>query len=161
MDPEDQWRFHPGNATREAWRALIENIRQAVSIADEFDVDLGIEPEFANVVSSAQKARQLIAEMRSPRLRIVLDGANLFEVESLEDQRAIVAAGIDLLADRISIAHAKDRRADGSFTTAGDGVLDYRHYFACLRSAGFNGPVVAHGLAAQDAARVAQFLSGL
>ena len=130
----------------------------AVGIADRHDVDLGIEPELANVVNSAAKARRLIDEIGSPRLKIVLDPANLFETATLEDQREIVAAGIDLLADRIVMGHAKDRTPAGEFTTAGHGVLDYPHYLSCLKRAGFDGPVVTHGLAAAEAAPVAAFL---
>ncbi|MGJ5814629.1 sugar phosphate isomerase/epimerase family protein [Paludibaculum fermentans] len=158
LDPEDQWRRHPGNDGAEPWQALLENMEQAIRIADEYDVELGIEPEHANVVSSARRARRLIDELGSPRVRIILDGANLFEAEPLDRQRAIVADGIELLADRISLAHAKDRLADGTFTRAGAGVLDYGHYLARLHAAGFRGPLVTHGLAEDDAATVGRFL---
>ena len=133
----------------------------AIGIADRYDVDLGIEPELGNVVNSAAKARRLIDELGSPRVKIILDPANLFETASLAEQREIVAAGIDLLADRIAMGHAKDRTAAGEFTTAGKGVLDYPHYLACLKRAGFAGPIVAHGLTAAEAPQVAQKLQGL
>ncbi|MCF3642049.1 sugar phosphate isomerase/epimerase [Rhizobium sp. TRM95111] len=157
-DPADQWKGHRDNDTPEAWRDLLDAMTAAVEIADRHDVDLGIEPELANVVNSAEKARQLISELQSPRIRIVLDPANLFEVATLEEQRRIVAAAIDLLADRIVMAHAKDRDPDGSFATAGKGVLDYEHYIGRLEAIGFDGSLVTHGLAAQEAAGVAGFL---
>ncbi|WP_321473312.1 sugar phosphate isomerase/epimerase family protein [uncultured Paludibaculum sp.] len=158
LDAEDQWRRHPGNDGPGPWRTLLENMEAAIAIAEEFDVELGIEPEHANVVSSARRARRLMDELGSPRVRIILDGANLFETEPLEKQRVIVSEGIELLADRISLAHAKDRLADGRFTRAGAGVLDYGHYLASLVGAGFRGPLVTHGLGEEDAARVARFL---
>lgn len=131
----------------------------AIGIADRCDVDLGIEPELANVVNSAQKARRLIDEMRSPRIKIVLDPANLFETTTLDEQRTTVSAAIDLLADRIVMAHAKDRNPDGSFATAGKGVLDYAHYLGRLKAIGFTGSLITHGLAASEAKDVARFLS--
>jgi sugar phosphate isomerase/epimerase len=88
----------------------------------------------------------------------VLDPANLFEVATLDEQRATVAAAIDLLADRMALGHAKDRHADGRFATAGTGVLDYPNYLACLKCAGFDGPLITHGLSAQEAPSVAVFL---
>ena len=157
-DTEDQWREHPDNDSPEAWRDLCASMETAIEIADRFAIDLGIEPEMANVVNSAQKARQLIDELGSSRLKIVLDPANLFEVETPDSQRRIVSAAIDLLADRIVMGHAKDRAADGTFATAGTGVLDYRHYFLCLKRAGFDGPMITHGLAAGEAPGVADFL---
>jgi sugar phosphate isomerase/epimerase len=157
-DAEDQWREHPDNNTPEAWHDLLKAMETAISIADRYNVDLGIEPELANVVNSAAKARQLIDALKSPRLKIVLDPANLFEVATLDEQRTTVSAAIDLLADRITMAHAKDRKADGTFTTAGAGVLDYGHYLAALKSIGFEGSLVTHGLKAEEAAQVASFL---
>ena len=157
-DPDDQWRGHPDNASPEAWRDLAASLETALDIAERYDVDLGIEPELANVIDSAAKARAIIDEMVSPRLKIILDPANLFEVASLAEQQRLVSEAIDLLADRIVMAHAKDRDAAGGFTTAGKGVLDYGHYLAGLARIGFDGPLVTHGLAAGEAAEVAAFL---
>jgi sugar phosphate isomerase/epimerase len=158
-DPLDQWREHKDNESPEAWRDLIQAMETAIRIADRYDVDLGIEPELANVINSADKARRLIDELQSPRLKIVLDPANLFEKVTLDEQRAIVSAAIDLLADRIVMAHAKDRNLDGSFATAGTGVLDYAHYLSRLNAIGFNGSLITHGLAASEAEGVCCFLS--
>lgn len=158
-DPYDQWKEHPDNGTPEAWRDLLEAMETAIGIAERYDVDLGIEPELANVINSAHKARRLIDEMQSRRIRIVLDPANLFETATLDEQRTTISAAIDLLADRIVMAHAKDRNPDGSFATAGKGVLDYSHYLGCLKAIGFTGSLITHGLAAKEAEDVSRFLS--
>jgi sugar phosphate isomerase/epimerase len=157
-DPADQWRGHPDNARPEAWRDLIASLERALELAEAADVDLGIEPELANVIDSAEKARRLIDEMKSPRIKIVFDAANLFEIVGDGERRDIVARGVALLADRIALVHAKDRNADGGFATAGKGVLDYPHYLTTLRRNGFDGPLVTHGLAAEEAPGVARFL---
>ncbi|KQW72383.1 sugar phosphate isomerase/epimerase [Ensifer sp. Root127] len=158
-DPIDQWKEHPDNDTAEAWRDLLAAMETAVDIAERYDVYLGIEPELANVVNSAEKARSLIDEVKSSRIKVVLDPANLFEVASLDEQRKVVSHAVDRLADRIVMAHAKDRNPDGTFATAGKGVLDYAHYLGCLRAIGFNGSLVTHGLSASEAAGVASFLT--
>jgi sugar phosphate isomerase/epimerase len=157
-DPDDQWRWHPGNDTPEAWADLLASMEIALATADRYDVDLGIEPELANVVSSAEKARRLIDQLGSARVKVVLDPANLFERETIAAQRRIVAAAIDRLADRIVIGHAKDRTSEGGFTAAGKGVLDYQHFLTRLGAVGFDGPIVTHGLAAREAPSVADFL---
>jgi sugar phosphate isomerase/epimerase len=157
-DLDDQWRSHPGNNAPDSWADLLESMEIAVAIADRYDVDLGIEPELANVVNSAEKARRVIDQIGSPRLKVVLDPANLFESDTLDAQRRIVAAAIDRLADRIVMGHAKDRAPDGGFTPAGKGILDYGHFLTRLKAAGFDGPIVTHGLAADEAAGVAAFL---
>lgn len=160
-DPDDQWRAHPDNGTPEAWRDLLAEMEKAIAIADRHGVDLGIEPELANVVDSAPAARRLIDELRSPRLRIVLDPANLFEVAPADERKRLVEEAIGLLGDRIAMAHAKDRSPDGGFATAGKGVVDFPHFVGRLRGAGFGGPLVTHGLSAAEAPGVASYLRGL
>ncbi|MBK0095859.1 sugar phosphate isomerase/epimerase [Erwinia sp. S63] len=157
-DAEDQWRFHPDNNTPEAWQRLCVSMTQALEIAERYQVALGIEPELANIVSSAVKARQLIDEMRSERLKVIFDPANLFEIATLSEQHRIVAHGLDLLGAEIAIAHAKDRYADGAFATAGKGLLDYPFYLQRLSASGFNGSIVTHGLDASEAGWVSTML---
>ncbi|MET0531369.1 MAG: sugar phosphate isomerase/epimerase [Microvirga sp.] len=157
-DPVNQWRAHPDNDKADAWRDLVASMATAAHIAEVYDVDLGIEPELANVVNSAEKARRLIDEIGSPRIKVVLDPANLFDVAPIDFQRRVVASAIELLADRIVMGHAKDRTQDGRFTTAGKGVIDFVHYLKSLKAAGFSGALVAHGLDADEAPQVASFL---
>lgn len=157
-DPVDQWRHHADNQSTEAWRDLLTEMTKAIAIAETHNVSLGIEPELANVVNSAERAKQLFNDLPSPRLRIVLDPANLFEKASRSGQKQIIARAIDILADRIAMAHAKDRNADGGFVAAGKGVLDYGHFFKSLRGIGFAGPLITHGLDANEAPGVARFL---
>ncbi len=158
-DATDQWRHHPDNSSADAWRDLVVSMHIAIDIAEHFKVNLGIEPELANVVSGAEQAKRLIDECKSPRLKIVLDAANLFETESLNDQRRIISTAVDLLGPHIIMAHAKDRKADGTFVAAGKGVLDYPHFIRVLKNSGFDGPLVTHGLNADEAPVVAAFLN--
>ncbi|MFL5337501.1 MAG: sugar phosphate isomerase/epimerase family protein [Geminicoccaceae bacterium] len=160
-DALDQWRHHPDNATPSAWADLCREMAQAVAMAEAAGVDLGIEPEQANVVTSAADAKRLISEMGSARVRIVLDPANLFELADQTGARTVVAEAIDLLGGRIAMVHAKDRADDGTFTTVGKGVVDFPDFVARLRAAGFAGPMVTHGLTAEEAPGVASYLRGL
>ena len=157
-DPFDQWRHHPDNSSPAAWRAMCGEFEHLLDIAERFDIAIGVEPELANVVSSARRAREMLDELQSERIRIVLDAANLFEVETPERRKSIVDQAVDLLGDAIALAHAKDRLADGGFACAGAGVIDFAHYFAALRRVGFDGSVITHGLTATEAPQVAQFL---
>jgi sugar phosphate isomerase/epimerase len=157
-DPEDQWRHHPDNRAPEAWRDLLAEMGKALDLAERHGVDLGVEPELANVVASAGHAARLLAELRSPRLRIVLDPANLFETTAPAERRRIIDEAVDLLGPHVAMAHAKDRDAEGGLAAAGSGVVEFDRFLRRLREAGFDGPLVAHGLAAAEAPAVAAFL---
>jgi len=160
-DADDQWRWHPDNASEAAWSDLRTEMEAAIAIAERFDIELGIEPELANVVSSARAARRLLDEMNSQRLRIVLDPANLFEVADKAERHRLIDEAIDLLAAEIGMAHAKDRNADGSFAAAGQGVVDFPHFIGRLQAAGFDGPLITHGLTEAEAPGVGAFLRGV
>ncbi|MEZ2333679.1 sugar phosphate isomerase/epimerase family protein [Mesorhizobium sp. RCC_202] len=155
---EDQWAHHPDNGDPSAWADMAREMEKALLLAERHGVDLGIEPEQANIVTCADDAMRLIGEMGSRRLRIVLDPANLFEQANHDEARAIVAAAVERTAGHVSLAHAKDRFADGRFTTAGQGVVDFADFIARLKTSGFDGPLVTHGLSAQEAPGVARFL---
>jgi sugar phosphate isomerase/epimerase len=146
-DPDDMWRAHPGNAAPEAWADMLGSVAAAVQAAERAGVVVAVEPEPGNVVRDAPAARRLLDEVRSPALGIVLDAANLLAPERLPDQARVVGEALDLLAPELVLAHAKDIRVDGTVVPAGRGALDYRAYVAGLRAAGFDGPLVLHGLA--------------
>jgi sugar phosphate isomerase/epimerase len=160
-DPDDMWRGHPANGRPDAWADLLVAMEQALVLAEVHDLWLAIEPETANVVDSPAKARRLLDELRSPRLKIIIDPANLFHVEDLPHQRATLDAAFDLLGPDIVLAHAKDVRVvDGTVhhVPAGTGVLDYPHYLTLLRHLAV--PLIVHGLAETDVARALAFLRG-
>ncbi len=158
---DDQWASHPDNADRSAWADMAAEMEKALALAEMHGVDLGIEPEQANIVTSATDAMRLIAEMGSKRLRIVLDPANLFEQATPAEARTIVSEAVETSAGHVAMAHAKDRFADGRFATAGQGVVDFPDFLARLKATGFDGPLVTHGLSAEEAPAVARFLKGL
>ena len=64
-DPIDMWRRHPDNDSPEAWDDLLSTMEVLVNIAEEFGLELAVEPEPANVISDAVKARQLLDTMRT------------------------------------------------------------------------------------------------
>ena len=158
------WRRHPDNGTPEAWRDLLATMQVALETAEEHAVTLAFEPEINNVVDSAQKGRCLLDEMRSPRLKVVMDAANLFDAEDparvLSRSKEILHEAFELLGDDIVIAHAKDVRASGEIVAAGKGDLDYDLYLEHLFEAGYQGPLILHGLAEEEVAGSLAFLRG-
>jgi sugar phosphate isomerase/epimerase len=159
-DPIDQWRFHPENASAAAWHDLRASMDVALRLAADHDLLLGIEPEVSNVVDSPAKARRLLDELGSPRVKIVFDAANLLTRANLPDQQWVLAEAFDLLAPDVVLAHAKDLGAQGEAGTvaAGQGLLEYGHYLALLRRGGFEGPLLLHSLPEREVGRAIAFL---
>lgn len=159
-NPDNMWQDHPHNGSPQAWQDLLASMERALAFAEEHNVRLGIEPEVSNVVSSPRKARELLDTMRSDRLTIVMDGANVFPKGTIHRQHQILDEAFDLLGDRIALAHAKDLSRDGEagHEAAGTGLLDYDHYLKLLHRSGYGGAVVLHSLAPAQVSACVTFL---
>lgn len=145
-DPNNMWKHHPDNESSEAWRTLCESMQEALLLAEQNDIYIGVEPEMGNVINSSRKAKQLIREMQSNRLKIIFDPANMFEEASANEIKDTIASGLDLLGEYVIHAHAKDRKADGSFDAPGLGLVPFGFFFQKLREVDFDGMVITHGL---------------
>jgi sugar phosphate isomerase/epimerase len=153
-NPEDMWRRHPANAEPEAWRDLLTTMQRALEMAEQHGVTLAFEPEVANVVDSAEKGRRLLDEMRSPRLKVVMDAANLFDARDparrLSRSEEILEEAFELLGKDLLLAHAKDVSGSGKVVAVGKGNLNYDLYLKHLSEVGYGGPLVMHGLAEEE-----------
>jgi sugar phosphate isomerase/epimerase len=160
--PSDPWAPHPENSSREAWKDLVASLREADRIAADAGVTLAFEPEVSNVVDTALKARRLLEEIGSPRLKVVLDAANLFRAGDLARMREVLDEAFDEIGGHIALAHAKDLSRDGEagHEAAGTGLLDYEHYLFRLRAAGYGGPLILHGLTEAQVPAALAFLAG-
>ena len=158
-DPTDPWRGHPDNGGSAAWTDLLAEFALILRLAEAHDVVLAIEPEPANVVRDADVARRLLDALRSPRVKIVLDAANLIEARPAGEHRAVIERAVGLFGADTVLAHAKDRDASGHVVPAGQGVVDFPHFLGRLQGVGFDGPVVTHGLSPDDAPAVSACLA--
>jgi sugar phosphate isomerase/epimerase len=151
-NPSSMWRAHPDNARPEAWADLRQTLRAVLPAAEARGVTIAFEPEVVNVIDTAAKARRLIEEMQSPRLRVVMDPANYFHPAMLDDMDAVLTDIFEQVGGYIAFAHAKDVRAPEPGGTecvrpaAGTGVLDYPLYLRLLRQSGYDGALVMHSL---------------
>ena len=161
-DADNMWRRHPDNDTPQAWRDLLTMMHGAIDITEESGVSVGVEPELSNVVDSAVKARQLLDEIGSPRLKIVMDGSNLFRAADVPRMSEILHEAFDLLGKDIAAVHAKDLIVDGTgeHGAAGMGVLDYDLYLSLLDKVGFTGPLILHTLEENQVDGSVAFLRG-
>jgi len=151
-DADDMWRPHPENESAEAWKEMLAGMQRAVELAEAHDLTLGVEPELANVINSAAKARRLLDELQSSRVKIIMDGANLFHGPQIPNARAIWEDAFDMLGSEIVMAHAKDLTLAEKFSAAGKGDLDWDLYLSLLQRVNFTGPLILHGLAEDEVA---------
>lgn len=153
-DPENMWRRHPDSDAPEAWADLLVTVERAVRTAEDHGVVLGVETEVGNTVNTVGKARRLLDSIASPALKIIMDGANIFQKGELPRMREKLDEAFDLLGTDIVLAHAKDLDRDGEagHVAAGNGKLDYPYYLQLLADTGYDGSIILHALRPDEAA---------
>lgn len=154
----DMWSAHPGNVSPEAWDALRGELDFALELAERHGVALGVEPEPGNVVANAGIARRLLDETENPRLKVVMDAANLLPPECQTRQHEVIAEAVSLLGADIALVHTKDVGPTGEAVAAGRGVVDFHNFLKGIMSTGYRGPLVSHNFPEKDAAYVSGFL---
>jgi sugar phosphate isomerase/epimerase len=157
-DTGSMWRRHPENDSTEAWRDLIASLTAALAIADDHDVTLAFEPEPANVISSAAHGHTLLREIGHPRLKVVMDAANVVATDRDRSPEHVLDDAFGLLGEHVVVAHGKDLSADGSFCAAGRGIVPWGHCLGLFRSVGFDGPIILHSLAEGEAGQAIRFM---
>ncbi len=108
---------------REAvWKQMLMTIKQLAEMAERHDSTVLLEPSFASFLASAKRTRVFLHEVNSPRIRVLLDPANLLEVDEIETM-------FDELTPWIDCIHAKDRTLHvDAGVAAGQGDVDYRKF---------------------------------
>ncbi len=102
------------------WLRIVAVVRQLAVMAEKFDARILLEPYYLGFLASAKRLRLFLEEVNSPRIRALLDPANLIEVNDLEEM-------FHQLAPWTKCIHAKDRKLHtNAGVAAGRGDLDYR-----------------------------------
>jgi sugar phosphate isomerase/epimerase len=158
-DPDDIWRAHPDNADPSAWTAMLATFDELLPPAATAGVRLGVEPEMGNVVSNARAAARLLAELGvdAAHVGIVLDPANLLTTATIDRQRDILTAAVELLGESVICLHAKDVVESG-YAAAGSGGLDYSLVFRLSDSLPRAVPTIIQDANENDVPRVVTYL---
>ena len=149
---ESKWKWHEDNDSKQAWEELLETTGIILKSARAYDVILGVETEISNIINSPKRAREYMDTMGSGRLKIIMDGANLFHQEQVTHMQKTLKEAFDMLGKDIVLAHAKDiaDSENSSFVSAGRGVLDFKMYISLLKKSGYTGALIMHGLSEEQ-----------
>lgn len=103
----------------EVFQRLADSFAWLCRRAETYDVHIALEPCVLDVVPSAKRTADFIAQIGSSRLRVLLDPANLIANSSEEDM-------FRYLKPHIAYFHGKDRKVnDRMGRVVGDGDIDW------------------------------------
>lgn len=144
------WRYDPATSQPDAWEDMLESMRGAAMLAEKHGVTLAIETEASNVIDTPEKARRIMDEVGSDRLKMILDCANLFHAgeATVENMHPAIDRAMRNFGGDIVLAHGKDiRPSDGiAFCGTGFGIVDFPYMLDQLNRAGFAGDMMLHGI---------------
>jgi sugar phosphate isomerase/epimerase len=161
--PQDMWRHHPDNGTAAAWSDSRDSLAALSAIAADHGVVLAVEPEHANVLATAARARRMLDEIGSPALRVVFDAANLIDSDlpTPASMRSVITQAVALLGPDIVLCHAKELTVGRRPVPAGAGMLPWDIIIEALDGVGFDGTIVIHGLTESDVGTALHTLRGV
>ncbi len=147
---DDLWRADPQNTTDAAWADMFEVMKALVQTAEAEGLTLLVEQEASNVVCTPERARKLMDDIGSDRLKMVMDCANLFHAGEArrENVQKVIGHAFDVFGADVRLAHGKDILAGPGldFCGAGDGIVDFSYMLSRLKQAGYQGDMVLHGI---------------
>ncbi|MDD4103133.1 MAG: sugar phosphate isomerase/epimerase [Kiritimatiellae bacterium] len=128
----------------EVWPRMVATARRLGDLAEKHDAKVLFEPYFQSFFASAKRVRLFMEELNSPRLRVLLDPANLIEINDLDEMFNQLAPWIDCL-------HAKDRKHHTSRgVAAGQGDVDYKRFVTLANQRTPHAPLVLEYVGPKD-----------
>lgn len=128
----------------EVWKTMVGTGKQLAELAERHGVTVLMEPFFRGFLASAKRTRLFLEEVNSPRIRALLDPANLLEVNDLEEM-------FSQLKPWIGCLHAKDRKLHvDRGVPAGQGDLEYPTFVRLAARDAPHAPLILEYVGAKD-----------
>jgi len=126
------------------WPKMIATAKELDALAAQHDAKVLFEPFYRGFLASAKRLRMFLEEVNSPRIRALLDAANLIEVNDVDEMFQQLAPWIDCI-------HAKDRKLHTDRgVAAGKGDLDYPRFVTLAAQRTPHAPLVLEYVGAAD-----------
>lgn len=144
--------YHPKEAApgieyhfrEDVWKTMVETGKELAALAERHNATVLLEPFYRGFLASAKRTRLFIEEVASPRLRVLLDPANLLEINDLDEMLAQLKPYIDCF-------HAKDRKLHvDRGVAAGKGDLDYRKFVELAAKHAPHAPLILEYVGGKD-----------
>lgn len=134
----------PHHFQEAVWAQMVATFRKLADAAGRYDATVLLEPFHRGFLATAKRTRVFLDEVHSPRIRSLLDPANLLEVNDLGEM-------FEQLGPRIDCLHAKDRKLHvDRGVPAGQGDLDYDAFLKLAAERTPAAPVVLEYVGPKD-----------
>ncbi len=137
------------------WYQMVETGKQLAKLAEKHQATVLFEPFFRGFLASAKRTRLFLQAVDSPRIRALLDPANLLEVNDLPEM-------FDQLGPWIDCLHAKDRKLHvDRGVAAGKGDVDYSQFVKLTAQRTPKAPLILEYVGSADYKQALAHLRGV
>ncbi len=125
-----------------------KNMARLCEIAEKHGVYIAFEPCLLDLTPSAKRTRDFISQLGSPRLKILLDPANLIANSDEEDM-------FKYLSPHVAYFHGKDRRVNDTYgRNLGEGDIDWVKFFSLYHENTEGVPFILEYVNSENCAKV-------
>lgn len=117
--------------TEEAYHLFLNRMRPLVQAAEELGVTLAVEPVCTHIIHDADRAVRMLEDLKSDRVKIILDAVNLIDTEHVDGAGELVRDAVRKLGGQVCVLHMKDYLPQPEAVRprpvpCGQGEMDYR-----------------------------------
>lgn len=117
--------------TEEAYHLFLNRMRPLVQAAEELGVTLAVEPVCTHIIHDADRAVRMLEDLKSDRVKIILDAVNLIDTEHVGGAGELVRDAVRKLGGQVCVLHMKDYLPQPEAVRprpvpCGQGEMDYR-----------------------------------
>lgn len=126
------------------WPQMVATVKDLAKRAEKYEAKVLVEPFYRGFFATAKRTRLFLEEVNSPRIRALLDPANLIEANDLDEMFQQLGPWIDCL-------HAKDRKLHTDRGVgAGQGSIDYLKFVTLAAAQTPHAPLILEYVGAKD-----------
>lgn len=158
---DDPWGYHPQNHQPESYLEVREIIKDLVEFSEIKQTTILIEGAYNHVIYRPELLKQLVTDISSPNLRVIVDLFNYLYIGNYQQQREIFDTCLHLLQDKITIFHLKDFVVrDGKLVQVGlgQGLMDYEYYLPIIKKNLPDAILIMEGITGDDIASSIEFI---
>ena len=140
--------------SEEAYQKVLMTMKEIVSEAEKYDINVGIEGVHCLVINTPQKMKRLIDELNSDNVKVIFDPVNYLNIDNYKEQDKMIDETFYLVGDKICVLHAKDFTVEnGEFKMVmpADGMLNYQRIFERMKEHNLDIPIICEEINEDEA----------
>jgi len=150
--------------TEEAYQHLLRTVKELVSEAEKYGVNIAIEGVHCFVINSPEIMARLVNDVNSDNIKVIFDPCNLITIDNYTEIDKIISDMFELVGSKIVAVHAKDivvENGELKRTIPGKGIVNYKFIFDKMKENNLDIPIICENIDDESAVEAFSILSDI